>query len=67
MYDFTRYLIAGDHDAAYRHGRVLMSFENNWHLNPEHALNTVFTAHASLGIRLTTCTRRCTTSSRHGC
>jgi hypothetical protein len=50
MYDFTRYLIEGDHDAAFKHGRDLLTFENNWHLNPEHTLNNVFTAHWALGV-----------------
>jgi hypothetical protein len=50
MYDVTRYLIAGEHDAAFRHARDLLSFEHSWHLNPEHALNDVFTAHIVLGL-----------------
>jgi hypothetical protein len=50
LYDVTRYLVAGDHDAAFSHGRALLNFEQRLHIAPEHVLNKVFSAHILLGL-----------------
>jgi hypothetical protein len=50
LYDVTRYLVAGDHDAAFSHGRSLLSFEQRIGIAPEHALNKLFSAHLALGL-----------------
>jgi hypothetical protein len=50
MYDLTRYLVAGDHDGAIRHGSTLLRWENDVGMAPEHALNKLFSAHIALGL-----------------
>jgi hypothetical protein len=50
LYDVTRYLVAGDHDAAFSHGRSILRFEQRLGIAPEHALNKVFSAHIALGL-----------------
>jgi hypothetical protein len=50
LYDLTRYLVAGDHDAAFSHGRSILHLEQRMHLDPEHALNRYFSAHIALGL-----------------
>lgn len=50
LYDATRYLVAGDHGPAIRHGRVLYHFEQHLSIDPEHALNRLFSAHLFIGL-----------------
>lgn len=50
LYDVTRYLVAGDHDAAFAHGTELLNFERRLDIAPEHVLNNVFSAHIWLGL-----------------
>ncbi|HTR71212.1 MAG TPA: phosphatase PAP2 family protein [Mycobacteriales bacterium] len=50
LYDLTRYVIAGDHYRAVVNARSLIAWESSWHLDPEHYLNTVFSAHVVLGL-----------------
>jgi len=50
LYDMTRYLVAGDHDGAIRHGKLLLHWEKNVGMEPEHWLNKVFSAHIALGL-----------------
>jgi hypothetical protein len=50
FYDVTRFLVEGDHDAAFHHGRALLNFEERLSIAPEHALNKLFTAHIALGL-----------------
>jgi hypothetical protein len=50
MYDMTRYLVAGDHDGAIHHAKVLLQWEKNVGMEPEHWLNKVFSAHIVLGL-----------------
>lgn len=50
LYDLTRFLVAGDHDGALSHGRYLLGLEQRWGVAPEHALNTLFSAHISLAL-----------------
>lgn len=50
LYDATRYLVQGDHDAAFSHGRSLLHLQQRLGIAPEHALNKLFTAHIALGL-----------------
>jgi hypothetical protein len=50
LYDVTRYFVSGDHDVALRHGRSVYHLERRLHLDPEHWLNKVFSAHIALGL-----------------
>jgi hypothetical protein len=50
LYDVTRYFVSGDHDVAIRHGRAILRFEQRIGLDPEHALNKLFSAHIALGL-----------------
>jgi hypothetical protein len=50
LYDVTRYFVSGDHDVAIRHGRAILRFEQRIGLDPERALNKLFSAHIALGL-----------------
>jgi PAP2 superfamily len=50
LYDITRYLIAGAHAAAFSHAHSILRFEQRLHLDPEHAVNKLFSAHIALGL-----------------
>jgi hypothetical protein len=50
LYDVSRYLVAGDHDGAVSHGLAILRLERDLHLDPEHALNTLFSAHVLLAL-----------------
>jgi hypothetical protein len=50
LYDLTRYLVAGDHDQAFRHGHSVLRLEQRIHLDPEHVLNRFFSAHLAIGL-----------------
>ena len=50
LYDVSRYLVAGNQEAAFAHGRALLNFERRLDIAPEHALNKVFSAHILLGL-----------------
>jgi PAP2 superfamily len=50
LYDVTRYLVAGDHNAAFGHGYAILHFEQRIGIAPEHALNKLFSAHIILGL-----------------
>src|SRR4051794_39414476 len=50
LYDFSRYLVKGDHDGAVQHGSTLYNWEKDIGLAPEHALNNLFSAHIALGL-----------------
>jgi hypothetical protein len=50
FYDITRFLVEGDHDAAFNHGKALLHLEQRLSIAPEHALNKLFTAHIALGL-----------------
>jgi len=50
FYDITRFLVEGDHDAAFAHGSALLHDEKWLGLAPEHALNKLFSAHILLGL-----------------
>jgi hypothetical protein len=50
LYDVSRYLVKGDHDGAVSHGLAILRFEQRLHLDPEHALNKLFSAHVLLAL-----------------
>jgi len=50
LYDLTRFLVEGAHAAAFSHARSLLTWEADWHLDPEHALNKAFSAHGVLAL-----------------
>lgn len=50
LYDVSRYLVEGDHDGAVSHGLSLLHLEQRLHLDPEHALNRLFSAHVLLAL-----------------
>jgi hypothetical protein len=50
LYDVTRYFVAGDHDAAVRHGRAIYHFEQRIGLDPEHWLNKLVSPHVLLAV-----------------
>lgn len=50
LYDVSRYLVAGDHSAAVSHGLAILRLERRLHLDPEHALNRLFSAHLLLAL-----------------
>jgi hypothetical protein len=50
LYDITRYFVSGDHDVAVRHGRAIFRFEQRLGIDPEHALNNLFSSHIALGL-----------------
>jgi hypothetical protein len=50
FYDVSRFIVEGDHDAAFAHSKSLLTFEQKLGMAPEHALNKVFTAHIALGL-----------------
>jgi hypothetical protein len=50
LYDVSRYLVKGDHDAAVKHGLSILRFERHLHIDPEHALNKLFSAHLLLAL-----------------
>jgi hypothetical protein len=50
LYDITRYFVSGDHNVAVRHGRAIFKLEKRWGIDPEHALNNLFSSHISLGL-----------------
>jgi hypothetical protein len=50
FYDISRYIVEGDHDAAFSHARELLRLEDRLGINPEHTLNNLFTAHIALGL-----------------
>jgi PAP2 superfamily len=50
LYDITRYLVAGEHGPAFRHGRALFNLERQLDLDPEHTLNRLFSSHLILGL-----------------
>jgi hypothetical protein len=50
-YDGSRLLVSGSLSQAQRHGRELLSIEQNYlHFSPEHMINRAFADHAWLGI-----------------
>jgi hypothetical protein len=50
LYDVSRFLVKGDHDGAVSHGLAILRFESRLHLDPEHALNKLFSAHVLLAL-----------------
>jgi hypothetical protein len=50
LYDVSRFLVKGDHDGAVHHGLAILRFERDLHLDPEHALNKLFSAHLLLAL-----------------
>jgi hypothetical protein len=50
LYDFTRFLVAGDGDGAIAHGRSILSLETRLNLAPERWLNHVVSPHALLAV-----------------
>jgi hypothetical protein len=50
MYDFTRFLVEGKTAVAMDHGHDLLRLEQRIGVAPEHALNTLFSAHLALGL-----------------
>jgi hypothetical protein len=50
LYDVSRFLVEGDHDGAVRHGLSILNFERHLHIDPEHALNKLFSAHLLLAL-----------------
>lgn len=50
MYDLTRYLVKGDRAGAISNGKTIFRYERDLHLDPEHALNTLFSHHIALGL-----------------
>jgi hypothetical protein len=50
LYDVSRYLVEGDHDGAVSHGLAIFHFEQRIGLDPEHALNRLFSAHLLLAL-----------------
>lgn len=50
MYDFTRFLVEGKTAVAMDHGHDLLRLEHRIGVAPEHALNTLFSAHLALGL-----------------
>ena len=50
MYDLTRFLVEGKASVAFHHGRDILKLEQDLGSAPEHALNTLFSAHMALGL-----------------
>jgi hypothetical protein len=50
LYDVSRFLVKGDHDGAVQHGLSILNFERRLHIDPEHALNKLFSAHLLLAL-----------------
>jgi hypothetical protein len=50
LYDFTRFLVSGDVDAAMAHGRSILSLETRLGMAPERWLNHVVAPHALLAV-----------------
>jgi hypothetical protein len=50
LYDVSRFLVKGDHDGAVKHGLSMLRFERHLHIDPEHYLDKLFSAHLLLAL-----------------
>jgi hypothetical protein len=50
LYDVSRFLVKGDHDGAVKHGLSILRFERHLHIDPEHYLDKLFSAHLLLAL-----------------
>jgi hypothetical protein len=50
LYDVSRFLVKGDHDGAVKHGLAILRFERHLHIDPEHYLDKLFSAHLLLAL-----------------